>query len=86
MTTTSHRNCTHPATKTARAACRKARAAHAATIAREVDELITSYYDNTRDGEEIIAGLRGIDPAITEGYYNGDLDIEEIIAGASNYI
>jgi hypothetical protein len=80
MTTTSHRNCTHPATKAGRAKCRRDRAAQAEVTANEVAALRASYYDNTADGEEIIYALRNIDPTLTEGYYDGSLDIEEIIA------
>lgn len=86
MTSTPHTSCTHPATKAARATCRKARAALAATIAREVEALVASYYDCTADAEDIMGGLNRLDPRITEGYYNGDLDIETIIASARNYI
>jgi hypothetical protein len=79
MTTTSHRNCTHPATKAGRAKCRKDRAARAEVIANEIAALRASYFDNTADAEEIIYALHAIDPALTQGYYDGTLDIEEII-------
>jgi len=82
MTMTSHTDCPHPATKAARAKCRKVRAAHEAEVASLREAIIRSYYDNTADVEDIIAGLRAIDPDLTEGYYDGDLDIEDIIARA----
>jgi hypothetical protein len=82
MTSTmNHTDCTHPATKAGRAKCRRDRAAQAKVIADEITSLRASYYDNTRDGEEIIAALHRIDPALTRNFYwGGDATIEEIIA------
>lgn len=82
MTSTPHTDCPHPATKAARTACRKARAARAASRAAEVNALVASYYDNSGDAEEIIFALGAIDPALIKGYYDNSLDIEEIIANA----
>jgi hypothetical protein len=80
MTTTmNHSNCAHPATKAARAKCRKDRAAHAEGIASEIAALVASYFDNSADGEEIIYALHAIDPAITAPWYAGDATIEDII-------
>lgn len=84
MTTTSHRDCTHPATKTARAACRKARAAHTATIAREALTLIDSYYDGSGDYEEIIHALMIILPMELTTAYFDDADADELIALANS--
>lgn len=78
--TMTHTACTHPATKAGRAKCRRDRAAHARVIADQITALRASYYDNTRDAEEIIADLRAIDPDLTQGYYDGTLDLEDIIA------
>jgi hypothetical protein len=83
---TSHRDCTHPATKAGRALCRKiteqiAKNNELITTSRR-EALVRSYYDNTGDAEEIIAGLHAIDPELTEAYYHGDATIEEIIASA----
>jgi predicted HAD superfamily Cof-like phosphohydrolase len=80
MTSTPHTSCTHPATSSARAKCRKGRAAHALALATQVDELITSYYDGTGDAEEIAMSLAHIFPQVHEAYYDLSLDIEEVIA------
>lgn len=74
--TMTHTECTHPATKAGRAACRRARKAQEASQAHEVQALRASYYDGTADAEEIIGSLRalGID-------FDEDADLEEIIAG-----
>lgn len=81
MTSTPHTSCTHPATSSARAKCRKIRAAHEAEVNAQVAALKNEYYsDLERDAEEIIADLRAINPALIEGYYDNTLDIEEIMA------
>jgi hypothetical protein len=78
--TMNHSNCTHPATKGARAACRKARAAHTSELAAEVESLIGSYFDGSGDAEVIMVSLAHIFPEVHEAYYNLDLDTEEVIA------
>jgi len=77
---TPHASCSHPATKAARAKCRKNRAARAAELATQVDELITSYYDGSGDAEEIAMTLAGIFPEVHKAYYDLSLDMEEVIA------
>jgi hypothetical protein len=76
MTTTPHRDCTHPATKAARAACRKARAAQVVSLTATIDALIDDYNAGV-DIEEIAAQAPR---DIAQGYYDGSLDIEEFIA------
>jgi len=78
--TMNHTDCTHPATKAARAKCRKDRAAHALALATQVDELITSYYDGSGDAEEIAMSLAHIFPEVHKAYYDLSLDMEEVIA------
>lgn len=78
--TMNHTNCTHPATKAGRAACRRAQAARDIAIANEIAALVASYYDNSADIEDIMAGLNRIDPELTADYYHGDAEVEEIIA------
>lgn len=79
MTTTSHRDCPHPATKAARAICRKARASQAA---HEVDTLtaIRDSYFAGADLEEIAARVNDIRPDLAAAYYDNSLDIEGFIA------
>ena len=73
--TMTHTECTHPATKAGRAACRRARKAQEASRAFEVQALRASYYEGTADAEAIIASLRalGID-------FDENADLEEVIA------
>lgn len=79
--TMNHTNCTHPATKAGRTACRKALASQAKARAIEINALRDSYYDGTGDPDDIIAALHAIDPALTRNFYwGGDATIEEIIA------
>jgi len=87
--TMNHSNCTHPATKAGRAACRRLHAAQerdeALAFAARLDaihEVITAYHAGD-DLEEIMGRLRAIDPDLTEGYYNGDLDPDEIMGRAA---
>lgn len=79
---TAHSNCSHEATKTARAKCRAARKIEADATREKLVELAAGYYGNSLDSEEIIYALRAIDPALIEGYYEGTRDIEEIITSA----
>lgn len=76
-TRTSHTDCPHPSTSSARAKCRRERA-QAPTLPT-IDSLIASYYDGTGDLEELVGGLAllGVD---TTGYYNDTLTAEEFIA------
>lgn len=78
--TMNHSNCTHPATKSGRAACRKARAARDIALANEVQGLIDAYFANEGDVEEILLGLAHIFPEVKAAYFDLDLDPEEIIA------
>lgn len=80
--TTAHANCSHAATKTERAKCRKARAIVADQNREALVELAAGYYGNSLDAEEIIYALRAIDPALIEGYYEGTKDMDEIITAA----
>jgi hypothetical protein len=80
MTTTSHRDCTHPATKAARAKCRKARAAAAAYRAEVLDSCRMAYLLEDADLEEIAGRVAQVDPELARGYYDDSLDAEEFIA------
>jgi hypothetical protein len=87
MTSTPHTNCLHPATSTARAKCRKDRAAKAASMKIELTALSQGYYDSTLDFEDIAARLdiiatRTQNSKLIEasrGYYEGTLEIETIM-------
>lgn len=84
MTSTSHTDCPHPATKAARALCRKIRASQVRARAMEAASLIDSYYDNTGDFEEIICTLMSILPQeLTTAYFESDADADELIALAN---
>lgn len=76
MTTTSHRDCTHPATKAARAKCRKMRAQEA----NELKAVIEGYYDNSLDAEEIGAALITLCPEAADAFFSRGLPIDEVIA------
>lgn len=78
--TMNHANCPHLATKAARTACRKARAAQAASLTTEVDALIASYYDGSGDAEEIACALANRLPEVHTAYHTDGLDIDEVIA------
>jgi len=78
-----HSNCTHPATKAARAQCRKDRAAHLTDRRAALDALIDSYYHGG-DLEEI-AGMASIIAPEVKGYYDGTLPAEDFIAALSGY-
>jgi hypothetical protein len=85
-----HTACTHPATKAARAKCRRdaAKAPKVTPTGPTLDEVVASYYDGSADAEEFAAsllGLQGQHPELRpliEGYYDGSLELEEIAAGA----
>lgn len=74
MTMTPHTNCLHPATKAARAACRKARAARETRDAIARSAIRDAYYAGI-DAEELLGMITqlGLD-------YDYDADIEQIIA------
>ncbi len=79
MTTTPHTSCTHPATKAARARCRKERA-----LAPQVDtslaDLVAAYHAG--EAIEVIAAQA---PAhLAQGYYDNTLDAEEFIASLTD--
>jgi hypothetical protein len=80
--TMNHTNCTHPATKAGRAKCRRDAAKAAAEYRATLTALVDSYYDNTADIEEVIAGLHRLNPELTKHYYDETLDAEEVIARA----
>lgn len=81
MTTTmNHRDCDHPATKAARARCRKDRAIAAADRTARLTALRDSYYRGDADLEAIAGAVSMIDPLLAQGYYSNDLDAEEFIA------
>lgn len=83
--TMNHTNCTHPATRAGRAACRKDRAAQVASLKLEALALIDSYYDNSGDYEEIIHALMRILPAeLTTAYFDTDADADELISLANS--
>lgn len=71
--TTSHRDCTHPATKAGRAKCRKARAAQEASRNAFAVEIRDAYEAGT-DIDELIGMISLLGPI------DPNLDIEEIIA------
>lgn len=79
MTTTPHRDCDHPATKAARAKCRRARAK--APEAMTLDQVIVGYYDNSLEAEEIAAHLLALAPEAAASYYDNSLTMEEIMGG-----
>jgi hypothetical protein len=81
--TMNHTNCAHPATKAARAKCRKVRAAQDAAHAAEVAALVESYFHGDGDPEEIIYGLCALLPEVKAAYYGTDADIEELVAIAN---
>lgn len=81
MTKTAHRDCTHPATKAARTACRKGRAAQVASLTASLTTLIASYYDGT--DIEVIASEAPDE--VAQSYYDNSLDTEEFIAALVDY-
>lgn len=82
-TNTSHRDCFHPATKAARATCRKEEAARVAARNLEARTLIDSYYAGG-DWEPIIYALMRLLPEeLTRAYYDTDDDPDTLIAMAN---
>lgn len=79
MTTTAHRDCTHPATKSARALCRRMRAAAATTRALTLAAIIESYDYGNADLELIAEQVACLDHDLATPYYNNSLDAEEFI-------
>jgi hypothetical protein len=79
MTTTPHTSCTHPATKAARAKCRKLRTAAEAHEGTILAEIVASYYAGA-DLEGIAGAVSRIRPDLAQGYYDETLDAEEFIA------
>jgi hypothetical protein len=77
--TMNHSNCPHPATKAARAKCRKAHAAAQATQVESLAGLVASYHEGA-DIEEIAGAACRLAPHAADGYYNNSLDAEEFIA------
>lgn len=91
MTSTPHTHCLHPATKAARAACRKIRAANHKTALITLNDILKSYYDNSTALEVIVGDIRTLAAktgdahllAASTGYYDNSLDAEEVIAEAA---
>jgi hypothetical protein len=97
-TRTSHTDCDHPATKAARAKCRKARTEAAPVISEPTAQAtrydyraaIEAYYQGEAEVEEIMADLRRIAAdtndahlkAQVDSYYEGTAEVEEIMAAA----
>lgn len=71
--TMNHTDCPHPATKAARAKCRKLRASHEAADRAGREAIIRAYHDGA-ELDEIFGMMaqQGI-------YIDPDLDIEEIL-------
>jgi len=82
-TNTSHANCLHPATKSARAKCRAVKKANRESLSSSVSEILESYYNNTGDGEEIMYALGKIFGHDAIGI-NEDIDLDEIVARAAD--
>lgn len=74
MTTTSHTDCTHPATKAGRAACRRARS-QSATRDRIAREAIRDCYFAGIEADELLGMIAQLGIEV-----DTDADIEEIIA------
>jgi hypothetical protein len=91
MTNTSHTYCLHPSTSSARAKCRKERAAATAAHRDELDTIIASFYDNSRDAEDIANDLHrlGIKSHCNTlinaaaGFYDNSIEIETMIYDAT---
>lgn len=91
MTSTPHTNCSHPATKAARAKCRKERAVAQGSNRALLEATLISYYDNSGDIEEIMGTINLLATrtgdahltAASRGYYGNDLEIEEVIGIAA---
>lgn len=83
--TTAHTHCTHPATKSERAKCRKARNAAEQSTTAKLAKIRADYYstaDDAPSSEEIIFALAEIDPKLIEGYYENTRDLDDIIFSA----
>lgn len=78
--TMNHTECDHPATKAARAKCRKIRAdraaAYTAAYTAAVKEIKEGYYSNTLDNDELIGMIYAIAPHLMDP----DTDLDGIIA------
>lgn len=81
--TMNHSHCPHPATKAARAACRKERAARATALRVEVAGIIDSYYDGA-DWDSVIYPLMNIFPEVRAAYFDTDDEPDELIGLARN--
>jgi hypothetical protein len=83
---TSHENCYHPKTKSARAACRRAVEAYRADSRKTAQELIDGYYSDSLDSDSFAYAVialadRTQNPKLIEaktGYYNNSLEIEDM--------
>lgn len=91
MNTTPHTDCIHPSTSAARAKCRKERAAATAAHRAELDMIIASFYDNSRDAEDIANDLHALgikshcNTLINAAahYYDNSIEIETMIYDAT---
>lgn len=83
---TSHENCYHPKTKSARATCRRQTAAAANKNRNDAQELLNGYYDNSLDTEAFAYAVVALAErtqnasliAARDGYYDNSLEIEEM--------
>jgi hypothetical protein len=84
--TTSHANCNHPATKSARATCRRQGVVAQTTVKDKIQKIADDYYSSTSETEEFayaVVAVRTHHPKLEEaaaGYYSGDLEIEQMAA------
>lgn len=85
-TNTSHANCSHPATKSERAKCRKRKADHRDSILDQGFALVRDYFDELeKETDEILCGL-GILLGFDEIGYHEDLSAEEVVCRAEKIL
>lgn len=91
----SHILCTHPATKAARAACRKTRQRVSQNLRTEIQAAVDLYFtDQTVEVADIVVTLDGLSmhansPSLTaavRGYWDETLEIEEVIGLAQRAV
>lgn len=83
---TSHENCYHAKTKSARATCRRQALAAANKNRTDAQKILDDYYSNTSDNEEfaysvVALASRTQHPLLLEasaGYYDNSLELEEM--------
>lgn len=84
--TTSHENCYHPKTKSARAACRRQAEALRLKNRKRAEEIIEGYYSNEWDNEMFAYAVVDLavatkNPKLLEardGYYDNSLTLEQM--------